>query len=145
MGRKRKDEGGTLYDKAEVWPAARHVAPLRKPADVTAERKRLYRAVLNGRVSPGRGCPALLPPTSIRSDLEADMPPQIDHAPGGYVVDTVIINGVAPGTFLPKEEIDRLNSQFVEVPPAHIAGPPMLKVFDNVDDDTGEEPPPQAA
>ena len=41
MGRKRKDEGVPSTDKAEVLPAARHVAPLRKPADVTMERKRL--------------------------------------------------------------------------------------------------------
>ena len=84
--------------------------------------------------------------TSIRSDLEADAPPQIDQAPGGFVVDTVIINGVAPGTFLPKEEIDRLNSQFVEVARAHIAGPPMLRVFDgDVVSRAGQDPEPSSA
>ena len=107
-----------------------NVMPLRRPADVTRERKRLYRAVLNGKVTPDEGARLSYMLTSIRNDLEADQPPQIEQAPGGYVVDTVIINGVPPGTFLAKEEIDRLNSQFIEQPPAHIAGPPMLKVFD---------------
>ena len=51
MGRKRKDAEVPAPDKAEVFPAARHVAPLRKPADVTRERKRLYRATINGRIS----------------------------------------------------------------------------------------------
>ena len=40
--------------------------------------------------------------------------------------------------------MDRLELQFTEQPPAHIAGPPMLKLYDNVDDDS-EQLPPQAA
>ena len=84
--------------------------------------------------------------TGIRNDLEADAPPDIEQALGGYVVDTVIINGVPPGTFLPKEEIDRLNSQFAEVPPAHISGPPLLRVFDGDVVEADQDPePPQAA
>ena len=129
MGRKRKDEGVPSTDTAEVFPAARHVAPLRKPADVTRERKRLYRATLNGRVPVEEAARLSYLLTGIRNDLEADQPPQIDQT-RGPCVDTVVIHGVPSGTFLPKEEIDRLNSQFIEQPPAHIAGPPMLKVFD---------------
>jgi hypothetical protein len=129
MGRKRKDEGVPSTDTAEVYPPARFVAPLRKPADCTMERKRLYRAAINGRISIEEAAKLSYVLTSIRSDLEADQPPQIDQT-RGPCVDTVIITGVARGEFLPKDEIDRLNSQFIEAPPAHIAGPPMLKVFD---------------
>lgn len=144
MARKRKDEGVPQADRGEVLPPARFVAPLRKPADVTMERKRLYRAVLNGPVPVDEAAKLNYMLNGIRADLEADAPPNIDQVPGGYVVDTVVINGVPSGTFLPQEEIQRLKSQFVEVPPAHIAGPPMLKVYDNGDDDF-EQPPPQAA
>src|SRR4051812_18969445 len=48
MARKRKTDGVSLDKAQEVLPEARFVAPLRKPADVTMERKRLYRAVING-------------------------------------------------------------------------------------------------
>jgi hypothetical protein len=129
MGRKRKDEGVPSTDTAEVYPPARFVAPLRKPADCTMERKRLYRAAINGRISIEEAAKLSYVLTSIRSDLEADQPPQIDQT-RGPCVDTVVIHGVPSGTFLPREEIDRLNSQFIEQPPAHITGPPMLKVFD---------------
>jgi hypothetical protein len=138
MGRKRKSEGVPSTGQGEVLPAARHVAPLRKPADVTRERKRLYRATLNGRISVEEAARLSYLLTGIRNDLEADAPPDIEQAPGGYVVDTVIINGVPPGTFLPKEEIDRLNSQFIEAPPAHLAARPMLKVFDGEADHDSE-------
>jgi hypothetical protein len=129
MSRKRKTNEVPSDDTAEVYPAARHVAPLRKPADVTRERKRLYRATLNGRISVEEAARLSYLLTGIRNDLEADAPPQIDHT-RGPCVDTVVIHGVPSGTFLPKEEIDRLNSQFIEQPPAHITGPPMLKVFE---------------
>ena len=128
MARKRKTEGVPSTDQGEVLPPARFVAPLRKPADCTMERKRLYRAAINGRISIEEAAKLSYVLTSIRSDLEADQPPQIDQT-RGPCVDTVVIHGVPSGTFLPKEEIDRLNSQFIEAPPAHIAGPPM-RVFD---------------
>ena len=146
MSRKRKTDEVPSNDTAEVYPRARHVAPLRKPADVTRERKRLYRATINGRISVEEAARLSYLLTGIRNDLEADAPPDIEQALGGYVVDTVIINGVPPGTFLPKEEIDRLNSQFAEVPPAHISGPPLLRVFDGDVVEADQDPePPQAA
>ena len=145
MGRKRKDEGVPSTDTAEVYPPARFVAPLRRPADVTTERKRLYRAVINGRVPVDEAAKLNYILTGIRNDLEADQPPQIDQT-RGPCVDTVIIQGVPSGTFLSKDEIDRLNSQFIEQPPAHIAGPPMLKVFDGEAVEADQKPePPQAA
>ena len=97
MARKRKDEGVPQADRGEVLPPARFVAPLRKPADVTMERKRLYRAVLNGRVPVDEAAKLNYMLNGIRADLEADAPPNIDQVPGGYVVDTVVINGVPSG------------------------------------------------
>jgi hypothetical protein len=129
MARKQKDEGVSPTN-GEILPPARHVAPMRTPADVTAERKRLYRAAINGRVTVEEAAKLSFMLTGIRADLEADRPPQLEQI-RGPCVDTIIINGVPSGDFLPKEEIDRLKSQFIEAPPAHIAGgPPMLKVFD---------------
>ena len=106
LGRKRKDEGVSC----EILPPARHVAPLRTPADVTMERKRLYRLAMNGKVSVDEVAKLSYVLTTIRTDLESDRPPQLDQITGPCV-DTIIINGVEPGTFLPKEEIDRLKSQ----------------------------------
>ena len=146
MGRKRKNAEVSSTDKAEVLPPARHVAPLRRPADVTLERKRLYRAVINGRVPVDEAAKLNYILTGIRADLEADQPPQIEQTIHGPCVTSVVIHGVPSGTFLPQEEIDRLNSQFIEQPPAHIAGPPMLKVFDGEAVEADQKPePPQAA
>jgi hypothetical protein len=142
MARKRKTEGVPSTDQGEVLPPARFVAPLRKPADCTMERKRLYRAAINGRISIEEAAKLSYVLTSIRSDLEADQPPQIDQTRGPCVT-SVVIHGVPSGEFLPQEEIDRLNSQFIEQPPAHLTGPPMLKVFDG---EANQDPePPQAA
>jgi len=143
MGRKRKNAEVPSTDKAEVLPRARHVAPLRKPADVTLERKRLYRAVINGRVPVDEAAKLNYILTGIRADLEADQPPQIEQTIHGPCVTSVVIHGVPSGTFLPQEEIDRLNSQFIAQPPAHITGPPMLKLFDGEADQDPE--PPSAA
>jgi hypothetical protein len=106
------------------------------------ERKRLYRAVINGRVPVDEAAKLNYILTGIRNDLEADQPPQIDQI-RGPCVDTVVIQGVPSGTFLPQEEIDRLNSQFIEQPPAHMAAPPMLRVFDG--DVVEADEPPSAA
>ena len=145
MGRKRNSEEAPPANQGEVLPPARHVMPLRKPSDVTMEQKRIYRAALNGKIGTDELTRYTYALKEIRAGLEADAPPQIDQTTRGPCVEAVIINGVPHGTFLPQEEIDRLNSQFIEPPPAHIAGPPMLKVFDNVDDDDSEQPPPQAS
>ena len=143
MARRRKSEEGVpSTQQGEVLPEARFVAPLRKPGDVTKERKRLYRAVINGRISPDNAARLSYMLTSIRSDLEADTPPVIDQIRGPCVT-SVVIHGVPSGTFLPKEEVDRLNSQFVEQPPAHITGRPMLKLLDGEAEQDPE--PPQAA
>ena len=91
------------------------------------------------------GSPIFL--TGIRNDLEAEMHRLISNKHlGGYVVDTVIIDGVATRHFSFQGEIDRLNSQFAEVPPAHISGPPLLRVFDGDVVEADQDPePPQAA
>ena len=116
MGRKRKDEGYPQPKAAEVLPEARFVAPLRKPTDVTrSENACIARQLTANLAREAARLSYML--TSIRSDLEADAPPQIDQT-RGPCVDTVIIHGVPTGTFLPKEEIERLNSQFIEQPPA---------------------------
>ena len=102
---------------------------------------------MNGKVSVDEVAKLSYVLTTIRTDLESDRPPQLDQITGPCV-DTIIVNGVEPGTFLPKEEIDRLKSQFIEQPPAHIAGgPPMLKVFDRDDEPSTDdsEPPLNAA
>ena len=102
----------------------------------------MYRAVINGRIPVDEAAKLNYILTGIRADLEADQPRDIDQAPGGYFVDTVIINGVPPGTFLPIEEIQRLESQFIEQLPTHMAAPPMLKVYDGdvVEADQDSEP-----
>ena len=90
----------------------------------------MYQGCLNGRVPVDEAAKLNYMLTGIRTDLEADEPPQIDQTRRPLSSTRSSSTACRRGTFLPKEEIDRLNSQFVEQPPAHIAGPPMLKVFD---------------
>jgi hypothetical protein len=141
MGRKRKVEGVP----PEIQPPARHVTPLRHPGDVSRERQRLYRLVLNGKITVEEGAKLSYILTSIRADLEADLPPDIALAPGGYVVDTVNIIGVPSGTFLTKEEVEASLSQFAPEPPPSgsiTRALPMLKVYESAEED--EEPLPAA-
>ena len=145
MGRKRKDEGVPSTDTAEVLPPARFVAPLRRPADVTMERKRLYRAVINGRVPVDEAAKLNYILTGIRTDLEADQPPQIDQTPRSVCRHGRHPRRAVAALSCRKEEIDRLNSQFIEQPPAHIAGPPMLKALMTTSTTTRTAEPPQAA
>ncbi len=100
---------------------------------------------MNGRISVDEVAKLSYVLTTIRADLEADQPPEIKEI-NGLHVDTINVYGVEPGKFLPKEEIDRLKSQFIEKPPAHIAGGlPMLKVYDNTAVEDPDPDPSEAA
>ena len=164
LARKRKDEGSPPDQMQELLPAARHVAPLNKPGDVTKERKRLYRATINGKIAADEAARLNFMLTGIRADLEADMPPVIEHGPDiGPVVDTINIVGVPSGwsvtnlfgseAHIPTETLHKLR----ELLPADAFAPPsetgflsppspsdvrpFLRLLDN---DTPETPPPAA-
>ena len=122
---------------------ARHAMPLNTPQNVLRELTRLYRMGLNGKIQPDEMTKFAFVLREIRAGLEAIAPPTLDHVEG-LVVDTVIINGVPSGTFLSKEEIDRLNSQFVETPPPHISSLPMLRVIEHESKSKSDPPPPAA-
>ena len=143
IGPETQKSGVSADDQAVLLPEARFVRPMRKPADITAERKRLYRAAINGRVSVEEAARLSFILTSIRADLEADQP-EISQTPQGPFVSEIHIHGVPPGTFLSQEEVDRLAAQ--HAPPLPEAPPsrPMLRLFENEDVDDVELPEPAA-
>jgi hypothetical protein len=112
--------------------------PLRKPADVTMEQKRVYRLALNGQIGTDELTRLTYALKEIRSSMIADAPPDIALAPGGFVVDTVNIIGVPSGTFLSKEAVEASLSQFEPEPPPSgtiTRSPPMLRLYEPDADD----------
>ena len=150
-----------------MFPPARLVAPLKTPGDVTTERKRLYRLTVNGKVAVEEAAKLSYMLTGIRADLEADMPPVIEHGPDiGPIVDTINIIGVPSGwsvtnlfgseAHIPTETLHRLRellpadaflppseTGFLSPPPAPSDLRPYLRIVDGTDD--APDPPPAAA
>lgn len=83
----------TKPKEKDGYPAARHVAPLRTPADVTQERKRLYRATINGHVNVEDAAKLSYMLGAIRADLESDNP-VIEQAENGGFGSNVTVNVV---------------------------------------------------
>ena len=107
---------GNSPNGGEVLPPARHVAPLRTPADCTTERKRLYRAYLNGKVSIEEAAKLSYMIGGIRADLETDA---IIDQPGAVFQTEITITGVPCGGQVDEEtgKIIYADGELATLPP----------------------------
>ena len=113
---------------------------------IRREQGRVYRGVASNRIASDEGTRRIFILDKMRvgllSEMESESRSQLPGGKCNCCVKEVYINGVPSGEYLPKEEINRLNSQF-DPPPLeeHPPSRPMLKVFS--DEDTEPEPEPE--
>jgi len=128
--------------KTEPILEPKHTRALNSPRAIRQEMCRVYRAAINGHVTPGEGTRLIFMLREINAALAAE--PQ--SLPMGSYVHTVNVVGIPSGVFLPKDEIEESLSQFdpaplEDFPPSRSM--PMLKVI--TDDSDPESEPPKAA